>query len=338
MAADRLTDPVRSEDEDDFNREEQTLRPKTFSEIVGREREKKTLQILIEAARRRGEALDHVLLHGPPGLGKTSIAHVIANEADVPLYITSGPAIERKGDLASILTNIEDKGILFIDEIHRLNRAVEEVLYSAMEDRAIDIVLGKGPAAKSIRLELNALTIIGATTRAGSLSAPLRDRFGLDLRLDYYSDTELLQLILQKARVLQVALEDGAAAEIARRARRTPRIAIRLLKRVRDFSQVEGTDGIITAAHADKAFRLLGVDGQGLDELDRRILGYAIEHFNGGPVGLQALAAGLSEDLTTLQDVYEPFLLQAGFIARTPRGRVVTEKGMRYYQNHDAQN
>lgn len=336
MASDRITDPAAFQDEQDLSGEEQTLRPKRFNDVIGRDREKKTLKILIEAAKQRDEALDHVLLHGPPGLGKTSIAHVIANEADVPLYLTSGPAIERKGDLASILTNIEEKGILFIDEIHRLNRSVEEVLYSAMEDRAIDIVLGKGPAAKSIRLDLNPLTIIGATTRAGALSSPLRDRFGLDLRLDYYSEDELRDLLAQKASVLGVGIDHDAAHAIAVRARRTPRIAIRLLKRVRDFSQVETEDDIITAAHADKAFKLLGVDEQGLDDLDRRILAYTIEHFKGGPVGLQALAAALSEDLTTLQDVYEPFLLQAGFLARTPRGRVVTDKGMRYYHTYNA--
>lgn len=331
--ADRIVDPDTT-NEEEIELYEKTLRPKSFAEIIGRAREKESLQILISAAKTRLEPIDHILLHGPPGLGKTSLAHVIASEAGVQLYITSGPAIERKGDLASILTNIEPNGILFIDEIHRLNRAVEEVLYSAMEDRAIDIILGKGPAARSIRLDLNPLTIIGATTRAGSLSSPLRDRFGLDLRLDYYSISEISELLIQKAAVLDTQLESEAIAEIAARSRKTPRIAIRLLKRVRDYAQVSG-DMSITKDRALQALELIGVDEFGLDGLDRKIINYIIEHYKGGPIGLQALAAALSEDLVTLQDVYEPFLLQEGFLARTPRGRVVTDKGLRYYHKNN---
>lgn len=331
--ADRIVDPDTT-NEEEIELYEKTLRPKSFAEIIGRAREKESLQILISAAKTRLEPIDHILLHGPPGLGKTSLAHVIASEAGVHLYITSGPAIERKGDLASILTNIEPNGILFIDEIHRLNRAVEEVLYSAMEDRAIDIILGKGPAARSIRLDLNPLTIIGATTRAGSLSSPLRDRFGLDLRLDYYSISEISELLIQKAAVLDTQLESEAIAEIAARSRKTPRIAIRLLKRVRDYAQVSG-DMSITRDRALQALELIGVDEFGLDGLDRKIINYIIEHYKGGPIGLQALAAALSEDLVTLQDVYEPFLLQEGFLARTPRGRVVTDKGLRYYHKNN---
>ncbi|MBW7953206.1 Holliday junction branch migration DNA helicase RuvB [Candidatus Dojkabacteria bacterium] len=331
--ADRIVDPDTT-NEEEIELYEKTLRPKSFAEIIGRAREKESLQILISAAKTRLEPIDHILLHGPPGLGKTSLAHVIASEAGVQLYITSGPAIERKGDLASILTNIEPNGILFIDEIHRLNRAVEEVLYSAMEDRAIDIILGKGPAARSIRLDLNPLTIIGATTRAGSLSSPLRDRFGLDLRLDYYSISEISELLIQKAAVLDTQLESEAIAEIAARSRKTPRIAIRLLKRVRDYAQVSG-DMSITRDRALQALELIGVDEFGLDGLDRKIINYIIEHYKGGPIGLQALAAALSEDLVTLQDVYEPFLLQEGFLARTPRGRVVTDKGLRYYHKNN---
>lgn len=331
--ADRILDPDTT-NEEEIELYEKTLRPKSFAEIIGRAREKESLQILISAAKTRLEPIDHILLHGPPGLGKTSLAHVIASEAGVQLYITSGPAIERKGDLASILTNIEPNGILFIDEIHRLNRAVEEVLYSAMEDRAIDIILGKGPAARSIRLDLNPLTIIGATTRAGSLSSPLRDRFGLDLRLDYYSISEISELLIQKAAVLDTQLESEAIAEIAARSRKTPRIAIRLLKRVRDYAQVSG-DMSITKDRALQALELIGVDEFGLDGLDRKIINYIIEHYKGGPIGLQALAAALSEDLVTLQDVYEPFLLQEGFLARTPRGRVVTDKGLRYYHKNN---
>lgn len=331
--ADRILDPDTT-NEEEIELYEKTLRPKSFAEIIGRAREKESLQILISAAKTRLEPIDHILLHGPPGLGKTSLAHVIASEAGVQLYITSGPAIKRKGDLASILTNIEPNGILFIDEIHRLNRAVEEVLYSAMEDRAIDIILGKGPAARSIRLDLNPLTIIGATTRAGSLSSPLRDRFGLDLRLDYYSISEISELLIQKAAVLDTQLESEAIAEIAARSRKTPRIAIRLLKRVRDYAQVSG-DMSITKDRALQALELIGVDEFGLDGLDRKIINYIIEHYKGGPIGLQALAAALSEDLVTLQDVYEPFLLQEGFLARTPRGRVVTDKGLRYYHKNN---
>jgi holliday junction DNA helicase RuvB len=284
---------------------------------------KKNLAIFIQAAVNRGEALDHVLLYGPPGLGKTTLAGIIANEMAVNFRITSGPAIERPGDLAALLTNLNEKDVLFIDEIHRLSRTVEEVLYSAMEDYALDIIIGKGPSARSVRLDLPHFTLIGATTRAGALAAPLRDRFGVISRLEYYEPASLVCIVKRAAEILHIAIEDRGAEEIARRSRGTPRVANRLLKRVRDYAQVAG-NGIITDKIADEGLAMLEVDKCGLDKTDRIMLSTIIEKFNGGPVGLDTLAAAISEETETIEDVYEPFLLQLGFINRTPRGRVAT--------------
>ena len=304
---------------------ETSLRPKTLKEYIGQEKAKQNLSIFIEAARRRTEALDHVLLHGPPGLGKTTLAGIIAQEMGVNIRITSGPAIEKPGDLAALLTNLNENDILFVDEIHRLNRAVEEILYPAMEDYAIDIIIGKGPSANSIRLDLPKFTLIGATTRAGSLSAPLRDRFGVTLRLELYTPEELREIVTRSAGILDVAIEPDGAMEIARRSRGTPRIANRMLRRVRDFAQVMA-DGVITKDVADKALRALEVDALGLDNVDRRMLRAIIENYGGGPVGLDTLAATIGEESVTLEDVYEPYLMQLGFLTRTPRGRCVTRK------------
>ncbi len=304
---------------------ETSLRPKTLKEYIGQEKAKQNLSIFIEAARRRTESLDHVLLHGPPGLGKTTLAGIIAQEMGVNIRITSGPAIEKPGDLAALLTNLSENDILFVDEIHRLNRAVEEILYPAMEDYAIDIIIGKGPSANSIRLDLPKFTLIGATTRAGSLSAPLRDRFGVTLRLELYTPEELREIVTRSAGILDVAIEPGGAMEIARRSRGTPRIANRMLRRVRDFAQVMA-DGVITKDVADKALLALEVDALGLDNVDRRMLRAIIENYGGGPVGLDTLAATIGEEAVTLEDVYEPYLMQLGFLTRTPRGRCVTRK------------
>ena len=302
-----------------------SLRPKTLKEYIGQEKAKQNLSIFIEAARRRTESLDHVLLHGPPGLGKTTLAGIIAQEMGVNIRITSGPAIEKPGDLAALLTNLSENDILFVDEIHRLNRAVEEILYPAMEDYAIDIIIGKGPSANSIRLDLPKFTLIGATTRAGSLSAPLRDRFGVTLRLELYTPEELREIVTRSAGILDVAIEPDGAMEIARRSRGTPRIANRMLRRVRDFAQVMA-DGVITKDVADKALLALEVDALGLDNVDRRMLRAIIENYGGGPVGLDTLAATIGEESVTLEDVYEPYLMQLGFLTRTPRGRCVTRK------------
>ena len=302
---------------------ETSLRPKTLKEYIGQEKAKQNLSIFIEAARRRTESLDHVLLHGPPGLGKTTLAGIIAQEMGVNIRITSGPAIEKPGDLAALLTNLSENDILFVDEIHRLNRAVEEILYPAMEDYAIDIIIGKGPSANSIRLDLPKFTLIGATTRAGSLSAPLRDRFGVTLRLELYTPEELREIVTRSAGILDVAIEPDGAMEIARRSRGTPRIANRMLRRVRDFAQVMA-DGVITKDVADKALLALEVDALGLDNVDRRMLRAIIENYGGGPVGLDTLAATIGEESVTLEDVYEPYLMQLGFLTRTPRGRCVT--------------
>ena len=303
---------------------ESELRPQLLKDYIGQEKAKETLKIYIEAARARGEALDHVLFYGPPGLGKTTLAGIIANEMGVHMKVTSGPAIEKPGEMAAILNSLQEHDVLFVDEIHRLNRQVEEVLYPAMEDYAIDIMIGKGAGARSIRLNLPEFTLVGATTRAGMLTAPLRDRFGVVNRLEFYTDQELKTIILRSAKVLNVEIEEEGALELARRSRGTPRLANRLLKRVRDFVQVK-YDGKITKSVADYALDLLDVDKYGLDHIDRSILLTMIEKFQGGPVGLDTLAASISEDAGTLEDVYEPYLLKNGFIQRTPRGRVVTE-------------
>lgn len=299
------------------------LRPKVFDDYVGQERAKENLKIYIEAAKQRGEALDHVLLYGPPGLGKTTLANIIANEMGVNIRITSGPAIEKKGDLAALLTNLQDGDVLFIDEIHRMPRDVEEILYPAMEDYAVDFIIGNGPAARSLRMTLNKFTLIGATTRAGQLSTPLRDRFGVILRLELYTPEELTGIIKRSAGILGVAISDDGAAELAKRSRGTPRIANRLLRRVRDFAQIKG-DGTVTREMTDLALKMLDIDELGLDNTDRRMLEAIIKFYDGGPVGLDTLSVTIGEEAVTLEDVYEPYLIQIGFINRTPRGRCVT--------------
>ena len=303
---------------------ESSLRPKTIDEYVGQEKAKENLKIYIDAARLRGESLDHVLLYGPPGLGKTTLANIIANEMGVNIKITSGPAIEKQGDLAALLTNLNEGDVLFIDEIHRLSRSVEEILYPAMEDYALDIIIGKGPSARSIRIDLPKFTLIGATTRAGQLTTPLRDRFGVLLKLELYTPEELASIVKRSSGILDIGISESGAYEIASRSRGTPRIANRFLKRVRDFAQVKG-DGAIDAEIAAYALEKLEVDDLGLDNIDRRMLKTIIEIYNGGPVGLETLAATIGEESITLEDVYEPYLLQIGFLSRTPRGRCATK-------------
>jgi len=305
-------------------RNDDTLRPKFLTDYIGQKKAKEMMKVYIEAAKGRKEPLDHVLLYGPPGLGKTTLAGIIANEMGVHIKITSGPAIEKPGDVAAILNNLKEGDVLFVDEIHRLNRQVEEVLYPAMEDFAIDVVIGKGATSKSIRLELPKFTLIGATTRAGMLSAPLRDRFGVVNRLEYYTLSELKTIIVRSAKVLGVKIEEDAALEMAKRSRGTPRLANRLLKRVRDFAEVK-YDGKVTKEVATEVLALLNIDGYGLDHIDRQILSTMIEKFSGGPVGLETIAVSMGEDTATIEDVYEPYLIQSGFIARTQRGRIVTD-------------
>ncbi|MDF2890226.1 MAG: ruvB [Clostridia bacterium] len=306
------------------------LRPKTLDEYIGQTSAKEKIDIFIKAANQRKETLDHVLLYGPPGLGKTTLASIISNELGVNIRITSGPAIEKQGDLAAILTNLTENDVLFIDEIHRLNRSVEEILYPAMEDFALDIIIGKGPSARSIRLDLPKFTMIGATTRAGMLTNPLRDRFGVICRLDYYKEEDLYQIVTRSAKILKIHIDEEGAWEIAKRSRGTPRIANRLLKRVRDYAQVKA-EGIIDMDTADKALKMLEVDDRGLDEIDKKMMLAIIHKFAGGPVGLDTLAASIGEDSGTIEDVYEPYLLQIGFINRTPRGRTATELAYRHF-------
>ncbi|HIE38222.1 MAG TPA: Holliday junction branch migration DNA helicase RuvB [Anaerolineales bacterium] len=319
---DRIISPGLRSDEVQLDR---ALRPQRLADLIGQGRVRANLSILIEAACQRGEALDHVLFYGPPGLGKTTLAHIIAHEMQVPLRATAGPAIERAGDLAAILSNLREKEVLFIDEIHRLGRAVEEILYPAMEDFTLDLVVGKGPSARSIRLKLPHFTIVGATTRLALLTAPLRARFGAVFRVDFYDRAALEAIVRRAARMLEVEIDEGGAAEIARRGRGTPRVALRLLKRVRDYAQVR-SDGRVTREVAQEALTLLEVDELGLDELDRQVLHTIIEKFGGGPVGLETIAAAVSEESDTVMDVVEPYLLQVGFLERTPRGRVATAR------------
>ena len=316
--------------DEEEKRYEATLRPPTLSEYIGQEKVKDNLNIFIEAAKRRGEALDHVLFYGPPGLGKTTLAYIISRELGVGIKATSGPAIERQGDLAAILTNLQKHEVLFIDEIHRLNTAIEEILYPAMEDYQIDLIIGQGPSARTIKLDIPRFTLIGATTRSGLLTSPLRDRFGIITRLDFYKPEELRLILLRSANILNVQLDESGADEIACRSRGTPRIANRLLRRVRDYAEVKA-DSIITREVAKMALRMLEIDERGFDTMDRKLLLTIIEKFGGGPVGIETIAAAISEDKDTIEDVYEPFLIQEGFLHRTPRGRLATPNAYRHF-------
>lgn len=317
---DRLLSAVPQEDDLSYD---YSLRPRTFNEFIGQKNVKENLIIFIEAAKKRDEALDHVLLSGPPGLGKTSLAHIIANELNVGIKATSGPVIERAGDLAAILSNLKEKDILFIDEIHRLNHVVEEILYPAMEDYQLDIIIGKGPSARSIKLNLLPFTLIGATTRSGLITSPLRDRFGVVHRLDYYGEEDLFRIIMRSAKIISIPITEEGAWEIAKRSRGTPRVANRLLRRIRDYAQIKA-DGVITQIVAGEALIMLEVDERGFDSMDRRLLVTIIEKFSGGPVGLETLSIAVGEEKDTLEEVYEPFLVQSGYLNRTPRGRMAT--------------
>jgi len=321
-----MVKPLVTEEEIRF---EQGVRPQSFAEYVGQERLKENLKVFVDAAKERGEALDHCLFHGPPGLGKTTLAHIIANELNAGIKATSGPAIERPGDLAAILTNLHERDVFFIDEIHRLNRVVEEALYPVMEDFKFDIVIGQGPGARAIKLDIPHFTLVGATTRAGLLTSPLRDRFGVAFRVDYYPPEDLAIIVQRSARILKVHIDEAGAQEIASRARGTPRIAIRLLRRVRDYAQVK-EDGAITREVVQKALALMEIDHLGLDNMDRKVLRTIIEKFGGGPVGIDTLSTAISEEKDTIEDVYEPFLIQKGYINRTPRGRVATKLAYEY--------
>ena len=327
MADERLVTASRVEDDAQY---ESGLRPRTLDEYIGQDKIRENLLVAITAARQRGEALDHVLLYGPPGLGKTTLAHVIANELGVAMRPTAGPVIERPGDLAAILSNLQAREVLFIDEVHRMAPAIEEILYPAMEDYELDIVIGEGPGARSVKIPVQPFTLIGATTRTGLLTSPLRARFGIVLRLDFYTEKDIQEIVLRSARILGVEIERDAAGELAARARGTPRVANRLLRRVRDYAQVRA-DGRITRDVADRALKMLEVDGHGFDEVDRRLLLTIIEKFGGGPVGVGTLAAALSEERDAIEDIYEPFLIQIGFLERTPRGRVATRRAYEFF-------
>ena len=332
MPGDRITTAVLAPDEEELDG---SLRPRSLDEFVGQERVKEQLAIALEAAKGRGEALDHVLLAGPPGLGKTSLAYIVREELGVGIRTVAGPALERKGDMAAILTSLEDRDVLFVDEIHRLNRAVEEILYPALEDFRLDIIVGQGPAARTLTLDLPPFTLVGATTRTGLLTTPLRDRFGMTYRLDYYEAEDLARIVRRSARILGVEIESEAAEEISRRARGTPRVANRILRRVRDVAEVR-YDGAVTLDVAREALALLEVDGEGLERIDRELLSAIVRKFDGGPVGLSTLAVALGEEPDTIEDVYEPYLLQLGLIQRTPRGRIVTKLGRAHVGAHHA--